>query len=78
MGEQVTTKKSARPKLIDAICRIRHCTELARYNYVLNGHPNGDIAASYCREHIRERGRHWDESPVPYSITITGPIGESA
>lgn len=67
--------KTATPRLIDATCRIRRCEEPARYNYVVNGHPNGDIAASYCNGHIRARGGHWDESPAPYSITITGPIG---
>lgn len=70
----MTNRKNAAPKLIDAICRIRRCDEAARYNYVVNGHPNGDVAASYCAEHIRERGGHWDDSPAPYSITITGPL----
>lgn len=70
----MTAKKKAASNLIDAICHIRRCEEPARYNYVIEGHPNGDIAASYCNGHIRERGGHWDESPTPYSITITGPL----
>jgi hypothetical protein len=61
-------------KLINAICRIRHCDYPARYNYVTTGHPNGDTAVSYCDFHATVTQGHWDESPVPYSITITGPI----
>jgi hypothetical protein len=66
--------KPATPKLINEVCHIRRCEEPARYNFVTTGHPNGDIAASYCHEHHQHAG-HWDDSPVPYSITITGPIG---
>lgn len=64
-----------RPRLIDCTCRIRHCDADARYNLVMAGHPNVDIAASYCAKHIQEKWGHWDESPAPYSITVTGPIG---
>ena len=72
----MTTTKAAAPKLIDAICHIRRCSEPARYNYVTTGHPNGDMAASYCHEHTTFTAGHWDESPTPYGITITGPIAD--
>lgn len=67
-------KKNSASQLIDQICRIKRCDEPARYNYVIVGHPNGDVACSYCHEHYPTHG-HWDESPTPYSITITGPFG---
>ena len=70
--------KTQAPKLINQICTIRRCEEAARYNFVIVGHPNGDVACSYCTTHARECAGvgHWDESPRPYSITVTGPIGE--
>jgi len=64
-----------RGRLIDPICRIRHCAAEARYNLVTAGHPNGDVAVSYCAEHIRSAPGHWEDSPASYSITVTGPIG---
>jgi len=67
-------REAATPRLIDAICHIRRCEEAARYNYIVVGHPNGDIAASYCHNHMTFTPGHWDDSPMPYSITITGPI----
>jgi hypothetical protein len=68
-------EKNTAPKLIDQICRLNRCSEPARFNYVIEGHPNGDSAASYCGQHINERAGMWTESPKPYKITITGPIG---
>lgn len=70
-------KKNTASQLIDQICRIKRCDEPARYNFVIVGHPNGDVACSYCWEHARSSAGvgHWDESPTPYSITITGPFG---
>jgi hypothetical protein len=65
-------------KLIDQTCRINRCDEAARYNLVMSGHPNGDYAASYCAEHVKQKAGHWDESPTPYSITVTGPYGGKA
>lgn len=69
-------KKTTAPKLLNEVCAIRRCDEAARYNFVTTGHPNGDVAASYCNEHHQHAG-HWDDSPTPYRITITGPIGAS-
>lgn len=64
--------------LIDQTCRIKRCDKPARYNFVVAGHPNGDIRASYCDFHITVAPGHWDDSPVPYSITVTGPYGGKA
>ena len=66
--------KSPAPQLIDATCAIRRCDEPARYNFVIAGHPNGDVARSYCHNCMTFTSGHWDDSPTPYSITITGPI----
>lgn len=75
MGEEVTAKKGATPpRLIEAICHIGRCSEPARYNYVISGHPNGDIAVSYCHDHTTFAPGHWDDSPEAYTITITGPL----
>lgn len=78
-GTQKRTRsapKPAAPTLINHVCRINRCHEPARYNFVIVGHPNGDVACSYCWEHAKQSGGigHWDESPTPYTITITGPI----
>lgn len=62
------------PELINATCAIQRCNEPARYNFIITGHPNGDVAKSYCHNHMTFTPGHWDESPAPYSITITGPI----
>jgi len=72
-GKAMATKITA-PKLIEAICHIRRCEEPARYNFVITGHPNGDVACSYCHNCMTFTPGHWDDSPTPYSITITGPI----
>lgn len=65
--------------LINPVCTIRYCDAPARYNFVIVGHPNGDVACSYCWEHARESAGigHWDASPRAYSITVTGPFGGS-
>ena len=69
----MTTRTEA-PKLITAGCAIRRCDQPARYNFVIQGHPNGDVTLSYCHNHTTFAPGHWDDSPIPYSITITGPI----
>lgn len=68
------TQNTQTPSLIEQVCRIKRCSAPARYNFVTTGHPNGDIAASYCHNHVTFTPGHWDESPTPYSITITGPL----
>lgn len=61
--------------LINAVCKIRRCDRSARWNVEIIGHPNGDMAASYCHEHARESaGLLWDDSPKLYSVHVTGPF----
>jgi hypothetical protein len=74
----MTAKKNTASKLLNEVCAIRRCDEAARYNFETQGHPNGDVAVAYCHNHSTMTPGHWDESPTPYSITVTGPFGEAA
>lgn len=56
-------------------CTIQRCTNPARWTVTIADHPNMAAAQTwdYCAEHVHSQAEVWDDSPTPYSITITGP-----
>lgn len=54
-------------------CTIARCVRPATWNVTTDGHPNapGAQALAYCTGHLF--APTWEDSPTPYSITITGP-----
>lgn len=55
-----------------AVCKIRTCSEPANWRVATSGHPNGDIDAHYCAQHLFVPA--WDESPRAYKVEISGPL----
>lgn len=54
-------------------CQIARCNDPALWVVATEGHPNvtNVMVQSYCTAHVFVPT--WDESPVTFKITITGP-----
>ncbi len=53
------------------ICQTNRCESPALWTMVTTGHPNGDVAACYCTEHVWVPAS--DLAARPFSITVEGP-----
>ena len=56
-------------------CQLTICDQPATWTLTIEGHPNtkGKTSAPYCADHIKGQVNPWDESPTPYTVTISGP-----
>lgn len=54
-------------------CKITRCDQPARWTVTSTGHPNGDFSGHYCRDHVGQKVPTWNDSPTPYTVTVSGP-----
>lgn len=59
----------------DDICTIARCDRPALWTVTIDGHPNAHhLVARYCTEHATGKAATlWEDSPVPYRVTVEGP-----
>ena len=57
------------------VCAIKRCQDQARWTVSIVGHPNatGPVVADYCTPHA-QADTLWEDSPRPYTVTVTGPL----
>lgn len=63
--------------LVNKVCATNRCDLPARWTVTVEGHPNatGVFVTSYCVKHARmNAGTLWEDSPVPYRISVEGPF----
>lgn len=54
-------------------CQIKRCDQPAIWQVITEGHPNARpvLTERYCNAHLFPAA--WADSPVVYTITISGP-----